>query len=742
MSCQNHQCGRQETCGLYNGVRGCRPTSYSTCLVEGLGTYHTFDGVMFSYPGACGLTLTRVMGPSQLPNFEVTVQKVPRGPQDFIRVLRFDAEGTQVSIEMADGGKAQVSSLFTLDTKLFQCFLMAFADEFYSPVGVLLNDSRVFGDSWRDGSLSAYCVESAGIWQTGYYQNTSQFTQNCSIMASARGPFAQCHSSLDPRQWVADCTHSLEQTGGARESLCEVLRGYSVLCQQNGIRVGEWRNITKCEFPCPVNSHYELCGTSCPAACPSLSFPFLCTQHCQEGCQCNDGFLLSGERCVPPTGCGCLHEGRYRQGGDIVGGEFGCHPQPRATCSASGDPHYISFDGRTFDFQGTCQYILATVCNNTRRLPYFQVSARNEAWNGLPVSITAEVYVNVSGHLHVEHGGMVIRPSYIEAHPYVVIIYMVGVSYDGSWVVRITVPANYSGVTCGLCGNYNGQTRDDFLTRSGALGTSASQFGASWKVQNDTLCSDGCGDSCPSCPDQTRARTQCEILRDRQGPFGFCHAYVGPEAYFNNCAFDVCLSGYSNDVLCRSIQTYVSACQSAKATIYPWRQNTTCRKSLGCPVNSHYELCGTDCGHTCASSVDAVCERTCSEGCFCNEGFVRSGGLCVPVEQCGCLYNGLYFHVGSYILQLIICVFFQIGNQFWTPGCFQHCECFAPNDLRCLSTSCSPTEECAVRNGQRGCYSQMSSCMVWGDPHYLTFDGALATFQARMSCFMALFSLI
>uniref|UniRef100_A0A4W4FX14 VWFD domain-containing protein n=1 Tax=Electrophorus electricus TaxID=8005 RepID=A0A4W4FX14_ELEEL len=121
-------CGRQCVCS--NRAMSCRPTSYSTCLVEGLGTYHTFDGVMFSYPGACGLTLTRVMGPSQLPNFEVTVQKVPRGPQDFIRVLRFDAEGTQVSIEMADGGKAQVSSLFTLDTKLFQCFLMAFVEQY------------------------------------------------------------------------------------------------------------------------------------------------------------------------------------------------------------------------------------------------------------------------------------------------------------------------------------------------------------------------------------------------------------------------------------------------------------------------------------------------------------------------------------------------------------------------------------------------------------------------------------
>ncbi|XP_076864065.1 IgGFc-binding protein-like [Brachyhypopomus gauderio] len=817
MSCQNHQCNQQETCGIYDGVRGCRPTGYSTCMVEGLGTYRTFDGVTFSYAGACGLTLTRIMRPSQLPNFAVTVQKLPRGLQDFTRVLRFEAEGTQVSIEMAEGGKAQVngqvvalpfivtsgriliyhSSVKSIIVETpFGVIVRADwpnliritapstyngtlgglcgnlnsnrADEFYSPVGILLNNSREFGDSWRNGPLSGYCVDSAYIQ---YYQNHSQFTQNCSIMVSAHGPFAQCHSSLDPRQWVADCTYSLEQTGGAREALCEALRGYSLLCQQNNIAVGEWRNITNCEFLCPANSHYELCGTSCPATCPSLSFPFLCSQHCQEGCQCNNGLLLSGDRCVPPTGCGCLHEGRYRQGGEhfwygeqcqsqcvcdgttslvrcvssscreeescrVVGGELGCHPQPHATCSTSGDPHYTSFDGRKFDFQGTCRYILATVCNDSQGLPYFQVSARNEPWNRLPVSITVDVYVIVSGYMvHISrnmHGAVKVDnetrnlPVLLDSGrvsiyssgltTFITTNFGLSVSYDGSWVARITVPGNYSGATCGLCGNFNGQMSDDFLTRSGALETSASQFGASWRVENDTVCSDGCGDSCSSCPDQTRAQTQCEIIRDRQGPFSFCQAYVDPQAYFNDCVFDVCLSGYSNDVLCRSIQTYVSACHSANATVYPWRQNSTCR--MDCPVNSHYELCGTDCGHTCASSTDAVCESTCSEGCFCDEGFMRSGGLCVPVDQCGCLYDGLYFH---------------LGEQFWTPGCSQHCECSAPNELSCVSTSCSPSEECAVRNGQRGCYSQMSSCMVWGDSHYLTFDGALTTFQGTCS---------
>ncbi|XP_070383383.1 SCO-spondin-like [Dermacentor albipictus] len=62
---------------------------------------------------------------------------------------------------------------------------------------------------------------------------------------------------------------------------------------------------------------------------------------------------------------------------------------------------------------------------------------------------------------------------------------------------------------------------------------------------------------------------------------------------------------------------------------------------------SDYSHCG-GCPPVCGEVYPAPCPRTCSPGCYCLDGFVRSsrdGGSCVPVSSCPpkCLYENMVF---------------------------------------------------------------------------------------------------
>lgn len=87
---------------------------------------------------------------------------------------------------------------------------------------------------------------------------------------------------------------------------------------------------------CPAGSHYNPCGSAC--AQPSCQDPAgpggPCDQPCVEGCVCNPGLILSGDKCVPLSQCGCTDEsGKYRPVGGTWFTEADC--SERCKCNAN-----------------------------------------------------------------------------------------------------------------------------------------------------------------------------------------------------------------------------------------------------------------------------------------------------------------------------------------------------------------------------------------------------------------------
>lgn len=72
---------------------------------------------------------------------------------------------------------------------------------------------------------------------------------------------------------------------------------------------------TSLALKCPTGSQYNPCATACrQPTCQDPAGPGgSCSHPCVEGCVCDPGLILSGDKCVPLSECGCNDEdGKYR----------------------------------------------------------------------------------------------------------------------------------------------------------------------------------------------------------------------------------------------------------------------------------------------------------------------------------------------------------------------------------------------------------------------------------------------
>ncbi|XP_031817456.1 IgGFc-binding protein-like [Sarcophilus harrisii] len=817
--CYPQACKAGEACRVQDGVWGCIREGNGSTWVSGDPHYRTFDGVAFTAQGSCRYTLTRsCRSQAWLPAFSVHVHNEHLGSVAVAWTRRVRVEVYRERIVMAAKapGKVQVNGLqrnlplllaggrlhvyfsgsgivLQTDTGLlvrydWQHYVSVTVPETYAgslcglggdfdgdpendfqgPGGELLPDAHAFIESWKEPGSPAHCSAMGPVPRcTREREARYRSPDFCGLLMDRDGPFRACDEVAEVQVHVENCVHDLCASEGVQRPLCEVLRSFAQQCQQHGLPIQTWRHQAGCEMACPTHSHYELCGSSCPNSCTDPTLANQCQTPCQEGCQCDQGFLLSGTDCVPPAQCGCTSEGRYYLSGETfwegegcrrfchcdasshkvhcsdsscgpgercgtLKGIFGCHPLVPRTCQIVGQSQYITFDGKTYDFPGTCKYIFSQLCGSLESLPFFRVEIKKKYGTNTHILAILEVLILINGtkiHLHRKNSGQVEVNGETLHFPLSlnsggIILYPSGffltlwtdfgltLSSDLVYSLFLSLPPHYEGNTCGLCGNFSWNYEDEFQSLTGEL---VDNLTSKWKTED---CEDRCDrNGCPTCTGQKQliqGKARCWILQDPGGPFSACHSQINPEPYVASCVNDMCLSKDNSSVLCLSIQTYVAACQRANITLGPWRNSSFCAPA--CPAHSYYHLCQDP--HKVRSCavlpLPLPAGPICSEGCTCLDGYLWSGDRCVRPDQCGCQHEGRYYKVGELV---------------WLSHCTHRCSCDAPGQFRCSLAQCPEGEICALQAGRLGCQSPMGICTATGDPHYFTFDGAVAHFQ-------------
>ncbi|XP_072277615.1 mucin-5B-like [Pyxicephalus adspersus] len=609
----------------------------------------------------------------------------------------------------------------------------------------------------------------------------------CSELKKHESPFAKCHSTIDPTEYVKRCRYDTCSCEDSEQCMCAALSSYVKACAAKGIILWGWRNgicdqnITSC----PSSQVFLYNLTTCQPTCRSLADgEKACTGAFSpvEGCGCPDGeFLNEKGSCVPISQCSCYHRGEYlkplqmiplqnelctcRNGkldctvrvnqtcppGKVyydcnkeqkgvsktpvhrscktLGVEYfqteclsgcvcpyglyddgfgSCVPEVKCpcyhnediyphgtnikvdcntclcqhgqwtctdavcygTCTIYGSGHYITFDDKLYDFDGECEFVAAQdYCDNSDG--NFSIITENVRCGTTGVTCSKSIKVFLGNKIlklaektiqKMEgQGGNHVDYLTREVGNYLVIEASNGIIliWDRKTTLFIKVSPAYKGKLCGLCGNFDGNSQNDFKTSHMLPVTNVMEFGNSWKL--DSTCPEYSAviNPCSQNPHRRSwAEKQCSIIKGQV--FQACHSKVDPKPFYEACVTDSCScdSGGDCDCFCTAVAAYGQECTKAGACVY-WRTPDIC--PIFCDYYNpqdecewHYHPCGNHNIETCRSinNIYTNVSITYLEGCYptCPPEkpiFDEESKKCVTKDDCGCFFNNTQYKIGE-----------------------------------------------------------------------------------------------
>ncbi|EDL76610.1 rCG59225, partial [Rattus norvegicus] len=431
---------------------------------------------------------------------------------------------------------------------------------------------------------------------------------------------------------------------------------------------------------------------------------------CKRGCYCPVGMVRNSKGiCIHPDDCPCSFGDREYEQGSVtsvgcnectcIKGSWNCtQNECQSTCHVYGEGHYRTFDGESYSFDGLCQYtFLEDYCgqeNGTFRILTESVPCCE---NGLTCS--RKIIVAFQDQNIILQDGKVTAVQTAESEDcersassysihtvglYLIVKLLNGIIliWDKYTKVSVILDPSWQNKVCGLCGNNNGDLKDDFTTRHSSVAAGALEFANSWKTSqecSDTVTQSFPCDSNPYC--KAWAEKKCEIIRD--DTFRDCHSKVDPTTYYNACIEEACSCDMEGKYLgfCTAVAMYAEACNAAGVCV-SWRKPNLC--PVYCDYYNapgecswHYEPCGTVTAKTCKDQVIGQKFSSLLEGCYAkcpeNAPYLDENTMkCVQLSECSCFYNDVIPAGGAVV-----------------DDCGRTCSCTA-GELEC-SVSLAPT---------------------------------------------------
>ncbi|XP_010792752.1 intestinal mucin-like protein [Notothenia coriiceps] len=428
-----------------------------------------------------------------------------------------------------------------------------------------------------------------------------------------------------------------------------------------------------CSDICEIQKETVLCSTTTmPTTTPTTSIPtcpewdvaqnetFLLCNCTMAKCIENNTIEIVPYECPPVEMITCANG----KNPVLVDDEYKCCKLYvcDCVCEGWGDPHYITFDGLFYSYQGNCTYVLMEEISPKHKLNiyidnvYCDPTEDVSCPRSIIISFQSEVFTLINhnllgaAQLEAHKNGILLKLPYAQQGvkildtginlvleiPRLKVVITFGITG-----FSVTLPyINFGSNTQGHCGTCNNNQADDCKLPGGQLVEDCAMMADFWPAKH--IEQPDC--QIPSVPPTNKPRPPpivtpckpdsiCHLLKSRV--FEACHPVVSPDNFYQGCVFDSC--HVSNPAVeCTSLQTYAAACAQAGVCLY-WRNHTTLCES-DCPSSKVYKPCGPAEQPTCEDNSNEPRMNYTTEGCFCPDGmklFNKESGICV--DKCGCL---------------------------------------------------------------------------------------------------------